>query len=201
MYDRIREFCYPDSAYVDCTKWLPSLKTTSKIETLFSELPTLSQYNDGSNILQCEVSSSHRQNDRQVVHPQEGEPGRRSTTGSHGPSAAVSTIHQPRRGSTNATYLSKDPRYGPSQIDYVMVSCRWATSAHKCSVKWGVSCQRWGRGYDHGLVSCVWVCRAFSPHKRDKQIDYAPLMAKDGDELRQRFDARVKQHLTATHCD
>ena len=114
---------------------------------------------------------------------------------------AVSTLHQPRRGSTNATYLSKDPRYGPSQIDYVMVSCRWATSAHKCCVKWGVSCQRWGRRYDHGLVSCVWVCRAFSQRKRDKQIDYAPLMAKDGGKLREHFDACVKQHLTATHCD
>ena len=34
---------------------------------------------------------------------------------------AVSTLHQPRRGSTNATYMSKDHRYGPSQIDYVMV--------------------------------------------------------------------------------
>ena len=50
---------------------------------------------------------------------------------------ALSTLHQPRRGSTNATYLSKDPQYGPSQIDYVMVSCRWATTAHKCCVKWG----------------------------------------------------------------
>ena len=50
---------------------------------------------------------------------------------------AVSTLHQPRRCSTNATYLSKDPRYGPSQIVFVMVSCRWATSAHKCCVKWG----------------------------------------------------------------
>ena len=91
--------------------------------------------------------------------------------------------------------------YGPAQIDYVMVSCRWATSAHKCSVKWGVICQRWGRRYDHDLVSCVWVCRAFSPRKRDKQIDYTRLMAKDGDELRERFDARVKQHLMATYCD
>ena len=53
--DGIREFCYPDSAYVDCTRWLLSPKTTSKIKRLFSELPTLSQYNtltlyDGSNI-------------------------------------------------------------------------------------------------------------------------------------------------------
>ena len=114
---------------------------------------------------------------------------------------AVSPLHQPRRGSTNATYLPKDPRYGHSHIDYVMVSCRWATSAHKCSVKWGVSCQRWGRRYDDGLVSCVWVCRTFSQRKRDTHIDYAPFMAKDGGELRERFDARVKQHMTATLCD
>ena len=55
MYDGIREFCYPDSAYVDCTRWLLSPKTTSKIKRLFSELPTLPQYNtltlyDGSGI-------------------------------------------------------------------------------------------------------------------------------------------------------
>ena len=59
MYDGICEFCYPDSAYVDCTRWLLSPKTTSKIKRLFSGLPTLSQYNtptlyDGSNIYkQC----------------------------------------------------------------------------------------------------------------------------------------------------
>ena len=58
-----------------------------------------------------------------------------------------------------------------------------------------------GQHYDHGLVSCVWVCRAFSQRKRDKQIEYAPLMAKDGGELRERFDVCVKQHLTVTHCD
>ena len=50
---------------------------------------------------------------------------------------AVSTIHQPCRGSNNATYLSKDLRYGPSQIDYILVSCRWASSAQKCCVKVG----------------------------------------------------------------
>ena len=32
---------------------------------------------------------------------------------------AISTLHQPRRGTTNKTYLSKDPCYGPSQIDYI----------------------------------------------------------------------------------
>ena len=70
----------------------------------------------------------------------------------------VSTLHQLRRDSTNATYLSKDPPYGPSQIDYVTVSYRWATSTHKCEVGVGVSFKRWERRCDHGLVSCVWVC-------------------------------------------
>ena len=53
---------------------------------------------------------------------------------------AVSTLHQPRRHTNNATYLAKDSRYGPSQIDYILASCRWASSAHKSRVKWGVSC-------------------------------------------------------------
>ena len=68
---------------------------------------------------------------------------------------AVSTLHQPRRHATNATYLAKDRRYGPSQIDYILAWCRWATSVHHSRVKWGVSCQRWGRHYDHGLVTCT----------------------------------------------
>ena len=65
---------------------------------------------------------------------------------------AVFTFHQPRRGSNNAMYISKDPRYGPSRIDYILTSCRWSSSAHKCSVKWGVTCQRLGRHYDYGLA-------------------------------------------------
>ena len=114
---------------------------------------------------------------------------------------AVSTIHQPCRGSNNATYLSKDPRYGPSQIDYILVSCRWASSAQKCCVKWGVSCQRWGRHYDHGLVSCVWICRVHSQSKHGRQIDYSSLMVKDETDLRKRFDTQVRLRLAATHCD
>ena len=41
----------------------------------------------------------------------------------------------------------------PSQIDYIMASRRWSTSAHKTRVKLEVSCQRWGRHYDHELVA------------------------------------------------
>ena len=112
---------------------------------------------------------------------------------------ADSTLHQPRRHATNATYLSKDRRYGPSQIDYILASRRWSTSSHKTRVKWGVSCQRWGRHYDHGMVTCYWQCRATSQRKQERQIDYSAL---ERDELMQdRFNASVTQHLDDSPCD
>ena len=112
---------------------------------------------------------------------------------------AVSALHQPRRHATNATYLSNDRRYGPSQIDYILVSRRWSTSAHKTRVKWGVPCQRLGRHYDHGMVTCDWQCRATSQRQQERQIDYSTL---EKDELTQdRFNASVAQHLEDSPCD
>ena len=74
--------------------------------------------------------------------------------------SAASTFFKPakRRNSpsrSNATYLARDPNYKPSQIDYVLISSRWATSIMNCKVKWGISCQRWGRHFDHGLIECT----------------------------------------------
>ena len=91
---------------------------------------------------------------------------------------AVSTLHQPRRYTNNATYLAKASRYGPSQIDYLAL-CRWAPSAHKSRVKLGVACQRWGRHYDHGLVSCDWQCRVKSQDQQEKHVDYLSLEKND----------------------
>ena len=71
--------------------------------------------------------------------------------------------------------VARDRRYGPSQIDYILASCRWASSAYKSRVKWGVSRQRWGCKYDHGLVSCDWHCRVTSRGQQEKHIDYLPL--------------------------
>ena len=61
--------------------------------------------------------------------------------------SAVSTLFQPRRHKvspikSNATYLPKDSIYKPSQIDYILVSFRWATAAKNCKVKLGMTCQR-----------------------------------------------------------
>ena len=112
---------------------------------------------------------------------------------------AVSTLHQPRRSTTNATYLSKDQRYGPSTIVYVLASCRWATSAHKSRVKWGVSCRRWGRHCDQGLVTCDWHCRITSRRQRERYVAYST-QARD-EELRESFNATAVTDLDDTPCD
>ena len=112
---------------------------------------------------------------------------------------AVSTLHQPRRHMNNATYIAKDSRYGPSQIDYILASCRWASSAHKSRVKWGMSCLQWGRHYGHGLVSCDWQCRVKSQGQQVKHFDYLPLEKKDA--VRETFDASVARHMNDFPCD
>ena len=62
-----------------------------------------------------------------------------------------------------------------------------------------MSCQRWGRHYDHGMVTCDWQCRATSQRKQERQIDYSAL---ERDELmHDRFNASVTQHLDDSPCD
>ena len=111
---------------------------------------------------------------------------------------AVSTLHQPRCNTTNVTHLSKEQRYGPSQIDYVLAPCRSVTSAHQSRVKWGVSCHRWGRHYDHGLVACDWHCRITSRGQRERYIDYSTLSMNE--EQRESFNAAVVTHLDDSPC-
>ena len=62
-----------------------------------------------------------------------------------------------------------------------------------------MSCQRWGRHYDHGMVTCDWQCRVTSQRQQERQIDYSTLAS---DELTQdRFNASVAQHLEDYPCD
>ena len=107
---------------------------------------------------------------------------------------AISTFFQSRRGKSNATYLAKDPLYKPSQIDYIMISSRWATSIVNSKVKWGISLQRWGRPYDHGLVDCVLRMRIkCGKGGRVALRDYSRLKS-DG-ALRASFDTAVQVNL------
>ena len=81
----------------------------------------------------------------------------------------VSTYYQPRKKHSNATYINKQPEKPPSQIDYIIVRSRWATSVRSCTTKWGIAIDSYGRKYDHGLVRMVFKprlkCDRRSPRK------------------------------------
>ena len=62
-----------------------------------------------------------------------------------------------------------------------------------------MSCQRWGRHYDHGSVSCDWQCRVKSHGQQVKHIDYLPLEKNDA--ARETFDASVARHMNDFPCD
>ena len=112
---------------------------------------------------------------------------------------AMSTFFQPPRRKSNATYIAKDPQYKPSQIDYILVSARWATSIRNCQVKWGISCQRWGRKYDHGMVSCTLKTRIKMLPKTTAVLDFSVL--KGDAHIREAFDERVRSNLSSEHYD
>ena len=94
------------------------------------------------------------------------------------------------------TYTAKVPRYKPSQIDYILVSSRWATSVKYCKVKRGITCQRWGRRYDHGLVSCVFSSRVKAKCKAATKLDYSIL--KTDDSIRSLYEENVQSNLAST---
>ena len=112
---------------------------------------------------------------------------------------AISTFFQPRRRKSNATYLAKDPVYKPSQIDYILISSRWATSVKNCQVKWGISCQRWGRKYDHGMISCKLKTRIKMQRKTTVVLDFSLLKADA--HMRDSFDERVRSNLSNEQYD
>ena len=64
----------------------------------------------------------------------------------------VSTIFQPPRHHSNATYMNVQPHLPPSQIDYIIVSTRWSSSVLNCKTMWGLPIKAHGRKYDHGVV-------------------------------------------------
>ena len=101
---------------------------------------------------------------------------------------AISTMYKPPRGKTNATFVPRDPIYNETQIDFILISSRWATAVTDSKVKWGVSISRWGRKYDHGLVNCLFKSR-LRIAKRPHQLDYTAL--RDAD-TRERYEDTVK---------
>ena len=87
----------------------------------------------------------------------------------------------------------------PSQIDYILISSRWATSVRKAHVKWGISCHRWGRKYDHGLVCCTLISRMKMQRKATAKLDISLL--KVDNQLRDSFDECMRQNLSSEQYD
>ena len=107
---------------------------------------------------------------------------------------AASTIHQPQRGHTNATFIPRDTRYKPHQLDYILCSVRWVTSVRSSRVRWGPSIQRWGRIFDHGLVECTWKMRLLTTAKKHKP-DFNAL--KNNSDIALKFDSVVREKLSS----
>ena len=108
-------------------------------------------------------------------------------------------MFQPKRNKSNATYLPRDPSYGPSQIDHIIVSTRWASTVSDCKVSWGISCQRWGRHYDHGLV-CATLATRIKLSKKAPPTYHYNLLSGNAD-LKTEFDRQVSQNLATRVCD
>ena len=112
---------------------------------------------------------------------------------------AASTRFQPLRNHTNATYIPKDPRYNPLQLDYILTSSRWASSVRQSHVRWGVSIRRWGRRYDHGLVECTWQVRLATKRRTAPTPDYATL--KRDPIVAAAYDAALRHGLATVAVD
>jgi hypothetical protein len=61
-----------------------------------------------------------------------------------------------------------------------------------CKVKWGVSCQRWGRHYDHGLIRGILKAR-ITVSKAPPVRDFSQL--KQNPDIRSKFDEAVSENL------
>ena len=86
----------------------------------------------------------------------------------------VSTYFQPSRHHNNATYINIQPDKPPSQIDYILVSNRWASSIRQCQTKWGLTMQAYGRKYDHGLIKAKF-CKRPKCQRNSRRKDFNAL--------------------------
>ena len=111
---------------------------------------------------------------------------------------AASTLHKPRRNHTNATFIPRDARFRPKQLDYILCSTRWVSSVRSSRVRWGISIQRWGRKYDHGLVECKWKAHP-KANKRMPRPDFSAL-ARDTN-IAKNFNDQVNAGLQSYHVD
>ena len=108
----------------------------------------------------------------------------------------ISTYFQPRRKHSNATYINIQPEKPPSQIDYIIVRSRWATSVRSCTTKWGISIDTYGRKYDHGLVRMIFKprlkCDRRSPRKDMQSLNLPDHATLHNEYVEEKFNQEVR---------
>ena len=93
---------------------------------------------------------------------------------------AVSTKFKPTRRSKFgcATYImDKTGETGqpPAQIDYILVSKRWASCTLSCRVQWEPALHRFGRHYDHGMIKMRFRMRIRNSYSLPGRPDFGAL--------------------------
>ena len=106
----------------------------------------------------------------------------------------VSTYFQPKRRHSNATYMNIQPGKAPSQIDYILISSRWATGARNCKTAWGLPIAIHGRKYDHAFLTMSFKLRLQCDRRRPRK-DFSAL--KDP-KVREEHDKAIKAELDKT---
>ena len=96
----------------------------------------------------------------------------------------------------NATYLPKHEQRRPTKLDYCLVANRWKSSVDNCCVKWGTSLHRFGKKFDHELLSTTWSWR-IRTEKTTPPPDYKAMTA----EMWADFDTALREHLIAGEGD
>ena len=74
----------------------------------------------------------------------------------------------------------------------ILIANRWKTSVEQCSVKWGSSLHRFGKKFDHGLLSATWTWR-IRTEKLTPPPDYKSMTPEMWDD----FDAKLREKLLA----
>ena len=73
------------------------------------------------------------------------------------------------------------------------MSRKWSLGVSNCLVKWGISTDRWGRKYDHGMLKLTLKAR-LTCDKRMPKMDTDVLLT-DAD-IKEHFETNLVQHLT-----
>ena len=68
-----------------------------------------------------------------------------------------------------------------------------------CKVSWGVSCQRWGRLYDHGLVRATFKARLKTSTTDKSTYNYSILSSDNA--IKDEFESHCSQNMANIACN